>query len=60
MSKLRSEKLCSSSASLDCDDVGNESFDWVDALRWSSGRGRRYSGGMSWGARGVISMLIGG
>lgn len=59
MSKLHSEKLCSSSASLDCEDVGSESFDCIDELRSSCGRGRRYSGDSS-GARGVIALLIGG
>ena len=61
MSKLRSEKLCSSSASLDCDDVGSESFDCADALRSSCGRACRYCGGRE-GARGVIASmgLVGG
>jgi hypothetical protein len=54
ISKLQSEKLCSSSASLDCDEVGSESFDCVDVLRSSCGRACRYSGGRE-GARGVIS-----
>lgn len=53
----RSEMLCSSSASLDCEEEGADSLEDAEASRMRLGR-RECAGGCS-GARGAMKWMIG-